>query len=36
MAMFGSLLGLDPASRNRLTGGGKKNKGNAFSGVLEM
>lgn len=36
MAMFGSLLGLDPASRNRLTGGGKKNKGNSFTGVLEM
>lgn len=36
MAMFGSLLGLDPSSRNRLTGGGKKNKGNDFSGVLNM
>jgi len=36
MAMFGSLLGLDPSSRNRLTGGGKKNKGNDFAGVLNM
>ncbi len=36
MTMFGALLGLDPASRNRITGTGQKKKGNAFAGVLEM
>lgn len=36
MATFGSLLGLDPSSRARLIGGGKKDKGNSFSGVLDM
>ncbi|MDV8151924.1 phage terminase small subunit P27 family [Acinetobacter pittii] len=36
MAMFGSLLGLDPSSRSRLIGDGKKNKGNQFAGVLAM
>ncbi|MHA3098413.1 phage terminase small subunit P27 family [Acinetobacter brisouii] len=36
MTMFGSLLGLDPSSRGRLTGGGQKKKGNAFAGVLDM
>ncbi|AUX84870.1 phage terminase small subunit P27 family [Acinetobacter sp. ACNIH2] len=36
MATLGSLLGLDPSSRARLTGGGQKKKGNAFAGVLDM
>lgn len=36
MATFGSLLGLDPSSRARLTGGGGKNKGNSFGDVLNM
>lgn len=36
MATFGALLGLDPSSRQRLTGGGKKIKGNSFAGVLNM
>ncbi|MCT8090708.1 phage terminase small subunit P27 family [Acinetobacter sp. C_4_1] len=36
MASYGAMLGLDPASRNRLTGGGGKPKKNAFSEVLNM
>lgn len=36
MAQFGSMLGLDPASRTRLTGGGGKPKNNPFAGVLNM
>lgn len=36
MTMFGALLGLDPASRNRITGASQKKKGNAFAKVLEM
>lgn len=36
MASFGAMLGLDPSSRARLTGGGSKKKGNAFAGVIEM
>ena len=36
MAMFGSLLGLDPSSRSRLIGEGQKKKGNQFAGVLAM
>ena len=36
MATFGSLLGLDPSSRQRLTGAGNKEKTNPFSGVLNM
>ncbi|AXY56632.1 phage terminase small subunit P27 family [Acinetobacter chinensis] len=36
MASFGAMLGLDPASRNRLTGTGGKPKENAFAKVLNM
>ncbi len=36
MAQFGSMLGLDPASRARLMGGNKPKKENAFAGVLNM
>ena len=36
MTMFGSMLGLDPSSRQRLTGGGDKNKTNSFASVLDM
>lgn len=36
MATFGSLLGLDPSSRSRLTGSGQKKKGNSFGDVLNM
>lgn len=36
MAQFGSMLGLDPASRTRLMGGGGKPKDNAFAEVLNM
>ena len=36
MATFGSLLGLDPSSRQRLTGVGNKEQTNPFSGVLNM
>ncbi|WP_151838714.1 phage terminase small subunit P27 family [Acinetobacter radioresistens] len=36
MATFGSLLGLDPSSRARLTGGGGKPKNNRFAEVLNM
>lgn len=35
MASYGGMLGLDPSSRQRLTGGGKKNDGgNPFAGLL--
>ncbi|WP_291371173.1 MULTISPECIES: phage terminase small subunit P27 family [unclassified Acinetobacter] len=36
LASFGAMLGLDPASRNRLMGGGSKPKNNPFSEVLNM
>ena len=36
MATFGSLLGLDPSSRQRLTGVGNKEQTNPFAGVLNM
>lgn len=36
MVTFGSLLGLDPSSRGRLTGGGGKPKTNRFAEVLNM
>lgn len=36
MASFGAMLGLDPASRQRLTGGGGKPKSNPFAEVLNM
>ena len=36
MTMFGSMLGLDPSSRQRLTGVGDKNKTNSFASVLNM
>lgn len=36
MATFGSLLGLDPSSRQRLTGAGNKEQTNQFAGVLNM
>ena len=36
MATFGSLLGLDPSSRKRLTGVGNKEQTNPFAGVLNM
>ena len=36
MAQFGAMLGLDPASRQRLTGGGGKPKKNSFAEVLNM
>lgn len=34
MVTFGSLLGLDPASRQRLVGGGKKESDNPFGKLL--
>ena len=36
MTMFGSMLGLDPSSRQRLLGPGKKEKTNSFASVLNM
>ena len=36
MAQFGSMLGLDPASRARLNPGGGKPKKNSFAEVLNM
>lgn len=36
MAQFGSMLGLDPVSRARLTGAGNKPKDNQFAKVLNM
>lgn len=36
MAQFGSMLGLDPVSRARLTGDKGKPKNNPFAGVLNM
>lgn len=36
LAQFGSMLGLDPASRTRLMGGGKKPENNPFAEVLNM
>ncbi|MDR7015057.1 phage terminase small subunit P27 family [Acinetobacter sp. 3657] len=36
MVTFGSLLGLDPSSRSRLTGGNGKPKDNPFAKVLNM
>ena len=36
LASFGAMLGLDPASRNRLMGGDSKPKNNPFSEVLNM
>ena len=36
IASFGAMLGLDPASRTRLMGGGGKQKSNEFAGVLNM
>lgn len=34
MATFGAMLGLDPSSRARLTGGGKKKPNNEFAALL--
>lgn len=34
MAMFGSLLGLDPSSRTRLMSGSRKSAGNPFAELL--
>lgn len=34
MVTFGALLGLDPSSRSRLTGGKKKSVGNPFADLL--
>lgn len=34
MASVGGMLGLDPSSRQRLTGGSKKTKGNSFTDLL--
>lgn len=34
IASFGAQLGLDPSSRSRIIGGGKKNKDNPFEGLL--
>jgi phage terminase small subunit len=34
MVTFGSLLGLDPSSRSRLTGGKKPAGNNEFSALL--
>lgn len=34
MSTFGSLLGLDPASRQRLVGGGKKKTKNEFGSLI--
>lgn len=36
MISFGSMLGLDPSSRSRLTGGNGKPKDNPFAKVLNM
>ncbi len=36
MATFGAMLGLDPSSRSRLTGGNGKQKDNPFAKVLNM
>ena len=36
MSMFGAMLGLDPSSRQRLTGVGGKEKTNSFASVLNM
>ena len=36
MATFGAMLGLDPSSRGRLTGGNGKPKDNPFAKVLNM
>ena len=36
MATFGAMLGLDPSSRQRLTGVGGKEKTNSFASVLDM
>ena len=36
MATFGAMLGLDPSSRQRLLGPGKKEKTNSFASVLDM
>lgn len=36
IASFGAMLGLDPASRTRLMGGGKKPENNPFTEVLNM
>ena len=36
MATFGAMLGLDPSSRQRLTGVGGKEKINSFASVLDM
>ena len=35
MATFGAMLGLDPSSRQRLPGLGKKEKTNSFASVLD-
>lgn len=35
MVTFGSMLGLDPASRQRLTGGGNEKPDNPFAGLLD-
>ena len=34
MVTFGSMLGLDPASRQRLVGGGKKKEDNPFGALI--
>lgn len=35
MATYGGMLGLDPSSRQRLTGGDKKKQnGNPFEGLI--
>lgn len=36
MSSFGAMLGLDPSSRQRLTGGGSKPKSNSFADVMNM
>lgn len=36
MATFGAMLGLDPSSRQRLTGNQDKKKTNSFASVLDM
>ena len=35
MATFGGMLGLDPSSRQRLVGAGKKDDANPFAGLLQ-
>jgi len=35
MVTFGAMLGLDPASRQRLVGGGNKKPDNPFAGLLD-